>query len=180
MTMSRWPRPLATNCNLFILGSKWTFVLNLMKLLLMKVLQRYRGDKNVMGRWYDSSHHSCGRHRGIKHLYVFPFMCISWRFDDGETAFRCSASSGHTLLIARVSIRDVFVCVNHLFSARSQPRWLNVSECHTYMIARSSLLNRRTGSNKALPVKSVSKWCWCSQVEITSQSIRTWSSLRTS
>lgn len=48
MTMSQWPRPLATNCNLFILGSKWTFVLNLMKLLEMKALQRYRGDKNVI------------------------------------------------------------------------------------------------------------------------------------
>lgn len=118
-------------------GPKWTFVLNLMKLPLMTVLQRCRGDENVMDRWYDSSHRSCGQHRGIKHLYASLFMCISWRFDDRETAFRCSASSGHTLLIARVSIRDVFVCVKYLFPARSQPRWLNVSECHTYMNACS-------------------------------------------
>lgn len=91
------------------------------------------GDENVIGRRYGGSRHSCGRRRGVKHLYVFLFMCGSWRFDDGETAFRCSASSGHTLLTARVSIWNVFVCVNHLFSAR----WLNVSECHTCMVTRS-------------------------------------------
>lgn len=134
---SQWPRPLVTKSNLFILGSKWTFVLNLMKLALMKVLQRYRGDKNVMDRWYDSSRRSCGRHRGIKHLYAFLFMCISWSFDDGENSVALFCIIG-TYLVDSQSFNPGCVCLcEPSLSARSQPRWLNVSECHTNMIARS-------------------------------------------